>query len=454
MSIEQLRATPLFAGLPEEHLERLAEMSEPMHLRPGDLLLEEGSPGDALFVVVSGELDVTKRADGSELPVARIGPGSLQGEMAALEGGVRTASVRAVSEAEVLRIPNEALRALLESGPDVALAIIRTVVGRLRSTEATLRQREKLAALGTLAAGLAHELNNPAAAIRRSVGGLGEAMALRGRAAAALSADSPRLARLVSARPAHGAPTDPLEHGDRIEEVADLLRALGAAEPDAMAGDLVNAGWTGEELRTALGGYGAAEIEPALAWLASVTSADALLGEVSMAAERIGEIVGAVKDYAYLDQAPVQRIDVREGLDNTLVILRHKLKGGVSVKRDYDDRLPQIEAFGSELNQVWTNLIDNAVQAMDGGGELRIRAELAGEGVRVAICDSGPGISDEALPRLFEPFFTTKPPGIGSGLGLHISHNVVARHGGRIEVTTRPGETCFTVTLPTQLPAR
>jgi signal transduction histidine kinase len=454
MAIDQLRATPLFAGLPEEHLERLAAMSELMHLAPGDLLLEEGTLGDALFVVVSGELDVTKRADGAELPVARVGPGSIQGEMAALEGGIRTASVRAVGKAEVLRIRNEALRELLASGPEAALAIIRTVVGRLRSTEATLRQREKLAALGTLAAGLAHELNNPAAAIRRSVGGLGEAIALRGRAAAALSADSPRLARLVGSLPAGSAPSDPLERGDRIEEVAELLRTLGAGEPEAAAGGLVDAGWTGDELRAALAGYNPKEIEPALAWLASVTSADALLGEVSLAAERIGEIVGAVKDYAYLDQAPVQRIDVRDGLENTLVILRHKLKGGVSVKREYDESLPQIEAFGSELNQVWTNLIDNAVQSMDGSGELLLRAEPIGDGVRVTICDNGPGISAEHLPRLFEPFFTTKPPGIGSGLGLHISHNVVARHGGRIDVDSQPGATCFTVTLPAQLPAR
>ena len=455
MSIDDLRSTPLFAGLPEEHLERLAAMSEPMHLAPGDLLLEEGTPGDAMYVVVSGELDVTKRADGSELPVARVGPGSIQGEMAALEGGERMASVRAFSEAEVLRIPNEALHDLLASGPDAALAIIRTVVGRLRSTEATLRQREKLAALGTLAAGLAHELNNPAAAIRRSVAGLGEAIQQRGRAAAALSSDSPRLAKLVAAAPADSkAPSDALARGDRIEEVSELLGELGATEPDAAAGELVDAGWTGAELREALGGYERAEIDHALTWIASVTSADALLGEVSMAAERIGEIVGAVKDYAYLDQAPVQRVDIRDGLENTLVILRHKLKEGVSVQRDYADGLPEIEAFGSELNQVWTNLIDNAVQAMDGSGELLIRTQAAGSGIAVTICDTGPGIAAEHLPRLFEPFFTTKPPGIGSGLGLHISHNVVARHGGRIDVSSEPGRTCFTVSLPAELPAR
>jgi signal transduction histidine kinase len=174
-----------------------------------------------------------------------------------------------------------------------------------------------------------------------------------------------------------------------------------------------------------------------------------------MALERISDIVAAVKGYSYLDQAPVQRIDVRIGLDQTLVILRHRLRD-VEVSKDYEEGLPEIEAFGSELNQVWTNLIDNAIDAMDGRGALEITArrenEPAGIGVRVSICDSGPGIPADVRKRLFEPFYTTKEPGRGTGLGLHISHNVVARHGGRLEVSTEPGRTCFTVTLPPTLP--
>jgi signal transduction histidine kinase len=160
-----------------------------------------------------------------------------------------------------------------------------------------------------------------------------------------------------------------------------------------------------------------------------------------------------VKSYAYLDQAPVQRIDVRTGLNNTLVILQHKLREGIDVLRDYAADLPEIEAYGSELNQVWTNIIDNAIQAMDGRGALEVRAERTDDdGVRVTICDNGPGIPPQAIPHLFEPFFTTKPPGVGTGLGLHISHNVVQRHGGRIEVESQPGQTCFIVTLPPTLP--
>jgi signal transduction histidine kinase len=189
-------------------------------------------------------------------------------------------------------------------------------------------------------------------------------------------------------------------------------------------------------------------------WLASAASVHQLLGELAMAVGRISEIVGAVKGYAYLDQAPMQRIDVRTGLEQTLVILRHRLRDGVEVRRELADDLPEIEAYGSELNQVWTNLVDNAIDAMDGRGVLIVRAgrDPSGDGVVVSICDSGPGIPDETRAHLFEPFYTTKPPGKGTGLGLHISHNVVARHGGRIDVSSTFEGTCFEVTLPATPP--
>jgi signal transduction histidine kinase len=188
-------------------------------------------------------------------------------------------------------------------------------------------------------------------------------------------------------------------------------------------------------------------------WLAADASVRQLLGELEVALGRIGEIVAAVKGYSYLDQAPVQRVDVRVGLEQTLVILRHRLRD-VEVRLDLADDLPAIEAFGSELNQVWTNLVDNAIDAMDSRGTLTIsaRAEPAGSGVAVSICDTGSGIPSDVRERLFEPFFTTKEPGRGTGLGLHISHNAVARHGGRIEVESEPGRTCFTVILPLQPP--
>ena len=427
--VEQLRATPLFGGLGDEQLERLVGMGEIVDLPSGTRLIGEGEQADALFVVLDGELDVTKRSGTSDIPVARVGPGSLQGEIAALEGGRRLASVQAATDAEVLRIPIAAVRELLGAGPDVALAIIRTAVSRLREMESTLREREKLAALGTLSAGLAHELNNPAAAAARAVQRLGEAID----AAEKLTHpdDAPPPPEGVDP------PRSSLERADRIDEVAGLT-----GDPDR-ASALVEAGWTASALR---------ELPPeTLAWLAARAATHQLLDEVSLAVGRISEIVGAVKGYVYLDQRPVQRVDVRTGLEQTLVILRHRLRDGIEVRRELAADLPEIEALGSELNQVWTNLIDNAIDAMgEEGGTLTVRAEADAEsdGVRVSICDSGPGIPEDIRQRLFEPFYTTKPPGKGTGLGLHISHTVVARHGGRIDVDSSPGGTCFVVTLP------
>ena len=441
MTLEALRATPLFAELSEEHLERLAANVVPMQLVAGELLITEGDQADDLFVVVSGELDVTKRSGNAEIPLARVGPGAIQGELAALERGRRMASVRALTPAEVLRIPYGAVRDLLSGGPDAALGIIRTIIVRLRGMESTLRQREKLAGLGTLAAGLAHELNNPAAAIRRSVEELARAIDDRN------SLHPPHELMELIPSGSEG-PMDALARSDAIDEIGELV-----GDADAAAA-LVDAGWRLDQLRAAFSELDPVAARDGAAWLAASAKVQGLLGEVRMAGDRISEIVAAVKGYAYLDQAPVQRIDVRKGLDDTLVILRHKLKAGIDVTRDYDPDLPEIEAYGSELNQVWTNLIDNAADAMDGHGALELRAERTDEdGVRVSICDSGPGIPPEVASKIFEPFFTTKPPGVGSGLGLHISHNVVVRHGGQMDVETEPGRTCFVVTIPPTLPA-
>jgi signal transduction histidine kinase len=427
----RLRDTPLFGGLGDEELNRLVAMGEIRDLAPGTLLIREGDQADALYVILDGEMTVTKRSGSAEIELARVGPGSLQGEIAALEGGRRLASVRAATTAEVLQIPVSAVRELLSAGPDVALAVIRTAVERLRSMELALREREKLAALGTLAAGLAHELNNPAAAAMRVIDGLGEAI----RSAERLPRPSP-----PPEPPGIPPPASALERADRVDEVMRL-----GVDPEGAAA-LVAEGWTGERLATV-----PAEVRP---WLAADASVHAQLGELAMAVGRISEIVAAVKGYAYLDQAPVQRIDVRTGIEQTLVILRHRLRDGIEVRRELAEDLPEIEAYGSELNQVWTNLVDNAIDAMDGTGTLTVRAapDPSGDGVVVSVCDSGPGIPEEIRQRLFEPFFTTKPPGKGTGLGLHISHQVVARHGGQLEVRSSSAGTCFEVSLASRPP--
>lgn len=422
---DALRATQLFADLPDDELRELVDLCETVVLAPGHCLLEEGTDGDAFFVIVTGELEVTKRSGKGALPLARLGPGGIVGEMAVIEGRPRNASVTAVGPSEVLRVPSEALLRVLER-PAAALAILRTVMLRLRSTEGLLREREKLAGLGTLAAGLAHELNNPAAAAIRSVSALADAIEAAAAQPHPVSPPRPPTDTMP--------PRSALERADRIEEVATV-----SGDHDA-ATALVEAGWTAAALR--------AQASTVLPWLAANASVHQLLAELGMAVERISEIVTAVKGYAYLDQAPLQRVDVRVGLEQTLVILRHRLRE-IPIERELAEDLPEIEAYGSELNQVWTNLIDNAIDAMDGRGTLTMSAvRESDDGVRVTICDTGPGIAEDIRGRLFEPFATTKPPGKGTGLGLHISHDVVARHGGRIEVDSAPGRTCFAVSLP------
>ncbi len=454
--LEQLRATPLFAEVPVEPLKQLAATAERLTLAAGDQLIREGDPAEELFVVVSGELEIRKQSGNAEVALTRVGPGSIQGEMATFERSRRVASVYAVTDAEVLRLPFESVRDMIAADPDVATALLRTVTSRMRGIEETLRQRDKLAALGTLAAGLAHELNNPAAAIRRSADELADVTRERNEAAVGIAVGHPQLEALVGAKPSEaGRELGALDRADRTDEIAAVLRSAGLSEdagPDDAAGRLTASGWTADDLTRALAGLDVAAVPAAVRWLSSVASGDELLSEIRMAAGRISSIVGAAKGYAYLDQAPVQRFEVTTGIDDTLVILEHKL-GDIAVHRGYAPDLPEIEGWGSELNQVWTNILDNAIDAMNGHGELTITVNPRDQGgVSVSICDNGPGIPPETLPKLFEPFFTTKPPGVGSGLGLHLSHNIVIQHGGEIEVSSRPGATCFEVSLPGTLP--
>jgi signal transduction histidine kinase len=454
--LEQLRATPLFAEVPIEPLKQLASAAERLTLSAGEQLIREGDPAEELFVVVSGELEIRKQSGKADVALTRVGPGSIQGEMATFERSKRVASVYAVTETEVLRLPFESVQAMIAADPDVATALLRTVTSRMRGIEETLRQREKLASLGILAAGLAHELNNPAAAIRRSADELAEVTRERNEAAVGIAVGHPQLEALVGAKPSEsGRDLGALDRADRTDEIAAALRTAGLAEdegPDDAAGRLAAAGWTPDDLEKALAGLEPVAIPAAVRWLSSVASGEELLSEIQMAAGRISAIVGATKGYAYLDQAPIQRFAVTKGIDDTLVILEHKL-GDIAVHRGYAADTPEIEGWGSELNQVWTNILDNAIDAMNGHGELTITVSpVDAGGVHVSICDNGPGIPPETLPNIFEPFFTTKPPGVGSGLGLHLSHNIVIQHGGTIEVNSRPGSTCFEIGLPAILP--
>ena len=454
-----LRHVPLFAGLTTPGIEALCRSSARLKAQPGDLVIEEGTPGDTLLIVLSGELEITKREGDREIVLASRKAGEFLGEMALLEQSPRSASARAVQPTELLQIGPEAFQSLLESSPQTATTILRTVASRLRSTEASLVQSDKLAALGTLAAGLAHELNNPAAAIQSSSAYLREAFEKWRRLTAMLSGldlaaeEREQLATLEAglADQATSATTD-ASTGVEETRLTDYLEGIGIKQAWEIAPALAAFGWTIERVEPLVTVFAKSHLDPVLQWLGSVLVARQLVDEITVCSKAISEIVRAVKSYAYLDQGPVQDVDLPASLEDTLVILRHKLKHGIEVLSDFEAGLPRVEAYAGELNQVWTNLIDNAIQAMDGKGVLELRARRLGETVEVRIADSGPGIAPEIAPKVFDPFFTTKPQGKGTGLGLHIAHNIIVnRHRGRIEFDSHPGRTEFRIVLPIRL---
>jgi signal transduction histidine kinase len=455
---EILKRNAFFSGLPDDQLDQLLANGEHLYLEKGEILMKEGSPPDAFYVVLEGEFEILKHSGNREVVIAVNGPCSILGEMSIIEDAPRTASVCAAKPCEVLKIGQETFNNLVFENPSVAVALLRTVMRRLRDTEGMLNQQEKLASLGTLAAGLAHELNNPAAAAARSSGQMRETINewLKARSDLdALHLDESlnnqvmsRLREDVAQNALDNQVTDPLERSDRELEFENWLQAYSIDEAWEFAPLLVSYGWQIPDLVQWCAPFKTEDIPIILSVLVKGYKAFSLLGEINNSMERITEIVGAVKDYSYLDQAPLKRVDLRAGLESTLVILKHKLRQGIVVNRDYDQRLPQIEAYGSELNQVWTNLIDNAIDAMQGQGELGLKTYQEDGQAVVEISDNGPGIPQDVLPRLFEPFFTTKEPGKGTGLGLSVSYNIIQKHRGMIEVTSKPGDTRFIVHLP------
>jgi signal transduction histidine kinase len=451
----------LFSELSDSDMDRLIGMAEEVALDQGEVLMQEGTLGDALYVVLDGQFEISKRSGNQDVVLAMRGTGEVLGEMALIEDLPRSATVTAARRSKILKITKDVFQTLIGSSSSAALSVLHTMSARLRNTESMLRQNEKMASLGTLAAGLAHELNNPAAAARRAVDQLKGCLDAWGRARidmGSLNLDREQLELVAELRSRIATPVppgredDPLERADREAEMQTWMEDQGVEDAWDLAPTLLSRGWTLEDLQMTAKRFIPNQLPVVLQWLSIGSNVYGLLGDATVSLERISAIVRAVKDYSYLDQAPIQDVDVQDGLENTLVILAHKLKGGVRVTKEFAPDLPKIEAYASELNQVWTNIIDNAIDAMDGEGEIRLKTSVEDGDVVVEICDTGPGMPPDVQQRIFEPFFTTKPPGVGTGLGLHISYNIVVqRHGGRIEVDSRSGGTCFKVALPQHL---
>ena len=458
MDRDILRRNTFFSGLSDEQLDRLLESGARLSLETSETLMVEGSQPEAFYVVLEGEVEILKRSGNRDVVIAVNGPCSILGEISLIEDAPRTASVRAAKPCKFLKISRETFYDLIYGNPTAAVALLRTVMKRLRDTEVMLSQQEKLASLGTLAAGLAHELNNPAAAAGSSASQLSKTINTWLSARAELdslhletSLNDQILNRLlddIARNTQDSLFSDPLQRSDTENSLESWLEVHGMENAWEYAPLLVSFGWNVPDLAAWCASFEAEHIPVILCWLATGYYVHSLLGEINNSTDRISEIVSAVKDYAYLDQAPLKKIDLHAGLESTLVILKYKLKRGITVSRDYCQDLPFIEAYGGELNQVWTNIIDNAIDAMQGEGELRLRTYKDGEEAVVEIGDNGPGIPEKVLPRLFEPFYTTKEPGQGTGLGLYVSYNIVQKHRGKIEVTSSPGDTRFTVRLP------
>lgn len=460
LCIEDLLRLDAFQILPQDRLEWLCHRATAIVLSDGDILIREGEPARGFFILVSGEMNITRRTEGVEIPIGRHEAPSFFGEVPVLADEPALVSMRALSHCVLYEVAGDDFRTLLHECREFERAIFRTLYKRLRGLESFIRNREKMASLGTLAAGLAHELNNPAAAVVRALRNVTPALLELQRMNLVYgqqNVDEAHTQEWLQVRD-RGYDTilnnqvDPTTLSDREDEILNWLETYGASNAWKLAEPLAAGGITIETLEHLMARWreDTTELrEMGLHWLALSFDVLQMIQGGLRGAERISTLVQAMKSYSHLDQGAQQELDVHQGIEDTLCLFAYKLKYGVQVQRTYDRTLPKILAYGSELNQVWTNLIDNAIDAMNGKGQLHILTRRDGDFIRVDIIDSGSGIPKDIQSRIFEPFYTTKPIGKGSGLGLDIVRRIVEnRHLGHVSAESRPGSTRFTVCLP------
>ncbi|MGO4601261.1 sensor histidine kinase [Terrabacter sp. 2YAF2] len=461
LELSDLRTVPLFDGLRDDQLEELLAGGAEVPIVPGEVVWTEGDRADYWWVVVDGTLDLSRHIGREDVVVGRMDvPGRWAGGFRAWdEHGVYLATARGVVAGRLLRVPAERLHELANLWFPFAAHLVAGLYGTARSIEATARQRSGLVTLGTLAAGLAHEINNPAAAAARSAAELERACdglldALRQMATSGVTAT--QFGELDALRrelaPLTALP-DPLETADREEELGEWLDGSGVARPWELAASLVSAGADVDWVERAAAVSPGDGLEASLGWVARTIDVSSLLAEVRESTRRVSELVAGIKSYSQMDRASHQRVDVREGLESTLLVMGPRLRPGITVVRDWGADVPLVDGMPGELNQVWTNLVDNAVDAMDGAGTLTVTTRRDGDAVVVEVGDTGAGMPPEVQQRAFEPFYTTKEVGRGTGLGLDIAHRIVVeRHGGSVEIESRPGDTRLRVRLPVEGP--
>ncbi|CAM3330198.1 ATP-binding protein [Tsukamurella hominis] len=470
--VDELRTLFLFEKLSDEQLEWLCERGH-VETYPAGPVYSTGDPADWLYVLLKGTIALSQKVGDAEVETTRSDQrGAYSGAWSAFlgKGGPAqtqyNSSMRAATEAQFFMLPAADFNEAMHDWFPMAVHLLEGVFYGGQRSRQMIEQRERLLALGSLSAGLTHELNNPAGAatraateLRTRVGGMRHKLA--GIASGKL--DRTRLVDLVKFQEeaveavASAPDLGPLEASDREDELMDWLDDHDIGDGHVLAPVFVAAGLQTDFLDRVAGSLDDVQtLSGALRWLYYTVETELLMNEITDSTNRISTLLQAAKQYSQMDRAPFQVLDVRELLDSTVVMLSRKLgQADVTVVRDYDPDLPDIQGYGAELNQVWTNLIDNAVQAMDGHGTLTLRAHRKEDSVVVEVADTGSGIPADVLPRIFEPFFTTKGVGEGTGLGLDISWRIVVnKHQGDLAVRSEPGNTVFTVELPIAGPQR
>jgi signal transduction histidine kinase len=450
----ELLRVSAFADLPDDQITWFISQSEELRLNAGDTYFRQGDPADAMFVILEGQLQMRGELGGETIMIS-INPGQVTGTLPFSRMKQFTVSGRALSDVRALRFPAALFPELIQKMPELTQRLVALMSDRIRETTRVEQQRDRLASLGKLSAGLAHELNNPASAAKRATSQLRDILKRIRDASHDLgrrdltAAQKSEIEKLEASFVKHDEPPpDALTIADLEDQIDSLLRSHGQNDLWQMAADLARKNVRPETLESLFAILEPDTARAALVRIAASLDVATLLNEIESSTSRISDLVGAIKEYTYMDQTPVQNVDIVKSLETTLTIMNHKLKHGVIVRREYQKVPLLVNSFGSELNQIWTNLIDNATDAMDGKGELAIKTCREDNFVLVEIDDNGPGIAPEIQSHIFEPFFTTKGVGQGTGLGLDTVQRIVKKHRGNIQVVSKPGETSFQVRLP------
>ncbi|HEX3103365.1 MAG TPA: ATP-binding protein [Terriglobales bacterium] len=450
----ELLSVPVFADLPDDQIAWFLNQSEEIRLSVGETYVRQGDPADWMFVILEGQLQ-WRGEFGGETVVLSGKPGDVTGVLPFSRMKQFVVTGRAVTEGRLLRFPTSLFPELIQKMPELTKRLVGLLSDRIRETTRIEQQRDRLASLGKLSAGLAHELNNPASAAKRATGQLRTILKKIKDASHELGkrdlsiAQKSEIERMeASFTQEDVVPPDALTISDLEDQIDSLFRSHGQDDLWMLAASLARRNIRPEVLESLFENLGPESARAALVRIAASVEVANLLHEIESSTSRISDLVRAIKEYTYMDQAAIQNVDIIKSLENTLTILNHKLKHGIAVQRDYQKVPLLVNSFGSELNQVWTNIIDNAIDAMHGKGELRVRTYRDDGCVVIEIGDNGPGIPPEVLPHIFEPFFTTKKVGEGTGLGLDTVQRIVKKHRGNIQVTSKPGDTCFQVWLP------